>query len=248
MGLPGAVSLSGLILIKSHSKAIHVTSTLHDESTAVAVGLATQLREGTQQVHEGAENTSFIRKLMGGELDTSAFGLLASAHYDIYRAMEDLAQELADHPEVGKIIDTDLHRLATIEADLEFFLGENWRDERVVLPATMDYVAAIGKVAAAPHRFIAHHYTRYLGDLSGGQAIARVCARHYQLTEAAPGLLFYHFPEIPKPKVYKDAYRQTLDGMELSAQEREEVVAESIEVFGHNTKVFVQLQQAFDAN
>lgn len=221
-----------------------MTSVLQQEE--VVVGLATQLREGTAQVHENAEGSTFVRRLMGGELDTRAFALLASAHYDIYRAMEAISEQFAGHEVIGSIIDRDLFRVAALEADLEFFLGENWRQERVVLPATGAYVQAIEQIADAPHRFAAHHYTRYLGDLSGGQAIARLCSRHYGLTEAAPGLLFYHFPTIPKPKVYKDTYRQLLDDMPLSLEQREEVVAEAIAVFHHNTNVFVELQGAYN--
>lgn len=62
-----------------------------------------------------------------------------------------------------------LDRLAATRADLTALGQETPEDP---LPATADYAAAIRTTASTPERFIAHHYLRYLGDLSGGQAIA----------------------------------------------------------------------------
>ena len=43
-------------------------------------------------------------------------------------------------------------------------------------------------------RYLAHHYARYLGDLSGGQAVAVLMARHYGATPEQ--LCFYDFAEL----------------------------------------------------
>ena len=61
--------------------------------------------------------------------------------------------------------------------------------------------------------FVAHHYTRYLGDLSGGQAIGRILDREFAL--GGRRLAFYAFAAVPKPKPYKDAYRARLDALGL---------------------------------
>ncbi len=59
--------------------------------------------------------------------------------------------------------------------------------------------------------YVAHHYTRYLGDLSGGQAIGRILDRDFDL--GGRGISFYSFESVPKPKPYKDAYRARLDAL-----------------------------------
>ena len=50
--------------------------------------------------------------------------------------------------------------------------------------------------------FVAHHYTRYLGDLSGGQAIGRLMKRHFGFE--TNGILFYLFDQIADPKAFKE--------------------------------------------
>jgi heme oxygenase len=91
---------------------------------------------------------------------------------------------------------------------------------------------------------VAHHYTRYLGDLSGGRAIGRVLARTFDLDH--DGLAFYAFVDVPKPKPYKDAYRQRLDALDLTAQERLDVLAEVRLVFGLNEALFAELSADLD--
>lgn len=224
-----------------------MTTTLSSNAHDIREGLAAELRQATRAVHDDAEGSRFVTDLMEGQLDVSAFALMASQHLEIYRAMESVASRIDEHPIAGAIIDPALNRSEAIERDLEYYLGENWADFRVILDSTAAYVARIVTTLQAPHRFVAHHYTRYLGDLSGGQAIARLAARHYGLTEASAGLLFYHFPEIAKPKLYKDAYRAALNSLDLSEAERTELIAESIEVFRLNTRVFAELDRTYHA-
>ena len=86
---------------------------------------------------------------------------------------------------------------------------------------------------------IAHHYTRYLGDLSGGQAIGRILDRTFELD--GKGIAFYDFPEIEKPKIYKDGYRARLDALGMSAEEQDRVVDEVKVAFRLNQALFVEL-------
>ena len=89
---------------------------------------------------------------------------------------------------------------------------------------------------------MAHHYTRYLGDLSGGQAIGRVLARAYEL-EQPEGVRFYDFEDIPKPKPYKDAYRARLDALPLGEDDKAAVLAEVKVAFDLNGALFAELSR-----
>ncbi|WP_237196783.1 biliverdin-producing heme oxygenase [Rothia nasimurium] len=86
---------------------------------------------------------------------------------------------------------------------------------------------------------MAHHYLRYLGDLSGGQAVAALVARHYGVP--AEALSMYRFEELPKPKVFKDSYRGLLDDAPLTDAQHDALVDEALAGFDHNSRVFAQL-------
>ena len=58
-------------------------------------------------------------------------------------------------------------------------------------------------------RLIAHAYTRYLGDLSGGQILQRLLARSLELRPSE--LSFYDFPRFSDLDALKADYRKALD-------------------------------------
>ncbi|HWL59405.1 MAG TPA: biliverdin-producing heme oxygenase [Microbacteriaceae bacterium] len=207
---------------------------------APVLPLSTALRERTRTAHEDAETSPFIRELMEGKRSREEYIALAGQQYFIYQALEEVGAKLVDDPTVGAFIVPELARLAAIEADLDF-LSPGWRDELTPLPSTLAYVERIHGLADWPAGFLAHHYTRYLGDLSGGQVIRTMLQRHYGF--GAEGLEFYHFPGIPKAKVFKDEYRARLDGVVLDEVEFGRVLAEANAAFRCNEALFVELDQ-----
>ncbi len=98
-------------------------------------------------------------------------------------------------------------------------------------------------LATSPVHFIAHHYVRYLGDLSGGQMIGKKLSTVYGLGEA--GTSFYRFEQIPDPRAYKIAYRAKLDALDLPEEQAAALVAEAQQAFRHNGDVFVELGGIF---
>ena len=74
------------------------------------------------------------------------------------------------------------------------------------------YAAHLRAIADDDVRYLAHHYTRYLGDLSGGQAIAALVARHYGATPDQLG--FYRFDVAEDGVVrYKRGYREAMNAL-----------------------------------
>ena len=139
------------------------------------------------------------------------------------------------------LLDPVLDRTASLSADLERLTGPDWRDKIVALPATCDYVARLNDIrdTADGVRLIAHHYVRYLGDLSGGQVIARMVQRHYGVDPQA--LSFYRFAGVEKLKPYKDAYRAKLDSLRLDDAQRSRLLTEAGEAFIFNHNMFTDL-------
>lgn len=203
-----------------------------------------RLRASSAGAHESAEGSRFLHRLLTGELDRDAYALLAVQHFGIYRALESVAPSLSTDPIAGAFVDERLDRLSHLRADLEFFYGPRWRERLTILPATWAYAERIGDIGAKVPQFVAHHYVRYLGDLSGGLAIARIVARTHGLTLGEQGLLFHHFDQIPTPKTYKDAYRASLDDAPFTPEEQADVLEEVLLAYQLNSAVFADLDAA----
>jgi heme oxygenase len=110
-----------------------------------------------------------------------------------------------------------------------------------MLPATAAYVGRLSGIDPTDlPRYLAHHYTRYLGDLSGGQAIARLVARHYGAREDQ--LSFYRFDGIDTVP-FKREYREGLDHLGFDESQVATFLAEASESFRLNSALFADLAQ-----
>lgn len=202
------------------------------------------LRERTWTSHGDSEGADFMHDLMTGKGTRDDYIALVAQHYFIYEALEAAAARFANDPIAAPFISEQLTRLPALEADLRFLLGADWRDEIAPLPTTVRYVDRINEIADEGWAggFIAHHYTRYLGDLSGGQAIAKLMARQFGFE--TNGIGFYIFDQIASPKHFKDTYREQLDAVAWDAVERERVIDEVLAAYRFNTELFVDLSAA----
>jgi len=205
-------------------------------------GRAARVREATATQHRSTETRSFITDLMGGKLSLAAYTAYLAQFAYVYRALESRNPAPAD-PHL--ITDTRLHRMAAIEADLAALGAPDWEDAHPALPATQAYVERLLAVAHDVPRYLAHHYTRYLGDLSGGQAIAALVERHYGATPEQLG--FYRFEGIDTPVRFKRAYREALDALELNATADAAFIEEACAAFTYNGAIFDELLDVTDA-
>ena len=209
------------------------------ESQIATEPLSLALKTSTAIAHERAEHSTFMDELLGGRLSVAEFTRLQEQSWLFYTALEKAARAVADDPIAADIVDPLLERVPALEADLDALHGSTtWRDAVRPLPATEEYIARLEDIAAHNDaaRLVAHHYVRYLGDLSGGQVIGRMMQRHYGLGEDC--LSFYRFADIPKVKPYKDQYRATLDALPLSSTDRQRLLAEATDAFVFNLNVF----------
>jgi heme oxygenase len=202
--------------------------------------LSTLLRSGSQAEHTAAEGSTFMSELLAGRIDAPGYAHFLGLLRRVYEALESTASELSADPIASAVIDPAIERLAAIDADLD-----HWGRVVVDSPAADAYVARIRQSASWGGLFVAHHYTRYLGDLSGGQAIGRIIAREFGLDGV--GTAFYSFEHVPKPKLYKDAYRARLDALPLDAAERQRVLDEVRAVFALNGGLFAEMTTHLDA-
>ena len=201
------------------------------------------LRERTRSGHSQSEGATFMTDLMEGRGSRDDYVALVAQHYFIYEALEAAAEAQKDDAVSAAFITPQLIRLPALEDDLQFLLGDGWRGQISPLPTTSRYVERINEVAATwSGGFIAHHYTRYLGDLSGGQIIRTLMQRQFGFETNGVG--FYLFDQIAKPKEFKETYRDQLDAVAWDAAERERVIDEVMIAYRFNTELFVDLAHA----
>ncbi|GAA4474440.1 biliverdin-producing heme oxygenase [Rhodococcus olei] len=216
-----------------------------DSAATTTPGLAERIKTQTDAAHRRTEQSRFVGELLAGKLTPAAHAALIGQTYLVYRTLEDAGRAHADHPVVAPFLGDELLRTDALEADLEFLLGAGWRDQVTALPATQRYIDRLNEVAFDwPAGFVAHHYIRYLGDLSGGQIIRRMLERAYGYT--TDGLRFYIFDRIEKPKLYKDAYRAKLDDAPLTADEQQRLIDEVNLAYDLNGALFADLEADID--
>jgi heme oxygenase len=202
------------------------------------------LRERTWSGHGESEGAGFMHDLMTGKGTREDYIALVVQHYFVYEALEAAARTFEADAEAQPFLSDQLTRMPALEADLVFLLGDDWRAQITPLPSTEHYVARIREIEAEGWSggFVAHHYTRYLGDLSGGQAIGRLMKRHFGFE--TNGILFYLFDQIADPKAFKETYREQLDAATWDAVERERVIDEVLVAYRFNTEMFEDLTAA----
>jgi len=207
---------------------------------ANVTGLAGALRHGTSDAHEAAEGSAFVQQLTTGSLPIAAYTALVVQNHAIYTTLERVGEQWRHDPVAGVFVADELLRVPSLEGDLRGLLGSSWRAgaEQRIEAATRRYVIHLENVSDDwPAGFVAHHYVRYLGDLSGGQILRRSLERAYPNAPTA----FYTFERIAKVKPFRDRYRALLDAMPIGVAEQRRVVAEALIAFDLNRAVFGDL-------
>ncbi|OOC52790.1 MULTISPECIES: biliverdin-producing heme oxygenase [Nocardiopsis] len=203
-----------------------------------------RLRAATWSDHRAAEDHGFTRALMDGTLSRAGYAGMVAQHYFAYVALEETGALLADDPVAGGFHRPELERIPALVRDLEHLLGADWRERISPTPATRTYAARIAQMADHPEGYVAHHYTRYMGDVSGGQFIRRVAAGAYGLTDEA-GVAFYVFDGLGSLPRFRAGYRERLDSLGLDEAAEARLVAETRLAYQLNTEVFADLGRMY---
>ncbi|MGO1661768.1 MAG: heme oxygenase (biliverdin-producing) [Canibacter sp.] len=216
----------------------------------MSTSLSQTLREvsfgGHEEPEEKLPEPNYHTAYLRGGLNVAGVAAQFAQHFLMYEALENATQAYADKKgEFFAFWLPELHRLPALRDDLQFWLGDNWEAEvrsNYADPGITNYVNRINAVAPTsfPH-YVAHHYTRYLADLSGGFMIAKMFRKHY----GDEGTSFYSFPEIPDPKQYKNDYRALLDSLEFTDDEIQTIAGEVKLAYQLNNTAGADLQARF---
>lgn len=193
-----------------------------------------RLREFTATGHDDVEHRGFIVGLMDGSLNRRAYAMLLNQYALIHARLERRMRDFADHPVLAPFVDSRLDRHARTVSDL-IMIGEMGLP---VVSATADYLHRLDAIST-PEELLAHHYTRYLGDLSGGQAIGARMAEHYGL--GTDELTIWDYSALGGIAAYKDSYRAKLDGVSGCGGDEFIVSFEAGTAFELNSEILTQL-------
>lgn len=208
----------------------------------MSVNLATQLREGTKKAHTNAENVGFVKCFLKGVVEKNSYRNLVKNLYFVYSAMEEEMQRHQQHPILSQVYFAELNRKQSLEKDLQFYYGAGWREQVAPSAAGEAYVQRIREISEKePELLVAHSYTRYLGDLSGGQILKKIAQRGMNLVDGE-GTAFYEFPEISDEKAFKNMYRQRMNDLPIDQATADRMVNEANAAFDMNMKMFNELE------
>lgn len=125
------------------------------------------LRELTKEAHTNAEKSEFVKILFSGHIDPKLYANYLKNQHPMYEILEVCAmphQLLTGLP--------DIRRAPAILADFQELWGDD-PNEPVILPVVKRYMDHIMSIKNDPKKLMAHLYVRHMGDLAGGQMIAK---------------------------------------------------------------------------
>lgn len=207
--------------------------------------LASQLREGTKHSHTMAENTAYMKCFLKGIVEKEPFRKLLANLYFVYSTLEAELLRHRNHPVVGLIYFPELNRTENLEKDLAFYYGDNWQAEIAPSEAGKVYVERIKEISnSKPALLVAHSYVRYMGDLSGGQALKNIVRSALSLPPDR-GTNFHQFdafPSVEARREFKGKYRDALNSLPVDNELIEKIVAEANDAFALNRDVMHSLE------
>lgn len=208
-----------------------------DESVTGAAALSLRLRDATKEDHVAAERSPFMGRLLRGQAARQEYSAYLASLLPVYVALE---ETLPTMPEwVRDLHPSALLRQASLVADLRAL--SNADGPPAPVPSAVGLADRVREMAERPGPWVAHAWVRYMGDLSGGQVLARIVARSYGLADDV-GTAFYRFPEISDGDAFKATYRDGLDRAPLIEAEVGAAVEEARAAFATHRRIFAELE------
>jgi heme oxygenase (biliverdin-producing, ferredoxin) len=123
------------------------------------------LKELTAAAHNEAETQPFVKLIFSGDISKEDYTKFLFNQYAAYSTLESLADT------AGLLTDLlDIKRADKINEDIHE-LGCPLPEE--LLPSTLAYIEHLVSIKDEPQKLLSHIYVRHMGDLYGGQMIAK---------------------------------------------------------------------------
>ena len=200
--------------------------------------LAQRLRESTRALHADVERAGAMGALLQGRLERGGYVAMLRNLHAVYAALESALAAQAAAPLLQSFDLPALARADALAADLALLHGADWAAALPLAPAAAAYARRLAALPATA--LVAHAYVRYLGDLSGGQVLARLGARRYGIAAGA-GTRFYEFGDEARALALKQSFRDALSALPVTAAEADAVVDEALWAFRQHRLLFDEL-------
>jgi heme oxygenase len=201
--------------------------------------LSTRMRASTAGTHALAERSGVVAAILAGRVSRFGYALYLRNLLPAYRSMEQALERREALAAITQLARPALYRADRIDADLVALIGPDWSDQVPLLPAGERYAARVEWAGADEGgKLIAHAYTRYLGDLSGGQILRRRLA--HQFGPEFP-LAFAEFPAIDGVGAFAGAFRAALDCAGARVTDEAGVLQEAVVAFELNIDISLEV-------
>ncbi len=152
------------------------------------------LKELTAEKHKSAERQEFVKVLFSGNIHPEFYATFLANQHPVYEILE--VNAMLHRLVMGM---PDIRRAPAINSDF-LELWPHTDKKPVILPVVDKYIKHILNLSSKdPNKLMAHIYVRHMGDLAGGQMIAK----------RVPGSgKFYQFED---PEALKIAIREKID-------------------------------------
>jgi heme oxygenase len=224
---PWDASVSGMSIDHSAARGDPQPHGSASQPTLIAL-----LRGGTRELHVQAERSGIVRKILQGHASALGYAMYLRNLLPAYRMLEGELDRHRSAPAIRNLVRPEIYRSHALELDLLSIHGPQWR-ELPVLPSASRYERQISaSTRAGALRLIGHAYTRYLGDLSGGQVMKRLLAKTLSLN--AEQMRFHAFPAIADIESFKCEYCSAIDLVGTMVDDVEPVIVEAKRAFELN--------------
>ncbi|QYE99670.1 biliverdin-producing heme oxygenase [Paraclostridium sordellii] len=176
------------------------------------------IQQSTKKLHDMAENTGFIKRLVDGNATVESYGEYIYNLYFVYKAIEENLEKHKNDIVLKEFITPEVFRAESLLKDSKFLLGYEL-DSVEICDSTRVFVDRLEEISQTnPKLLVAHAYTRYLADLFGGRTIFKIIKDNYDIHN--DGLNYYMFDEIPDLKAFVMDYHRKLDLIDLNDDEK----------------------------
>jgi heme oxygenase (biliverdin-producing, ferredoxin) len=206
------------------------------------MSFADALRQRTGDLHGEAERSGVVLDIVRRRVTRHGYALYLRNLLPAYQQLERCLVLQGEQPALQGIARPELFRSRALESDLQILWGAGWDRYLPVLASSSRYadrVARAGRGDGSP--LIAHAYTRYLGDLNGGQVLSRILARSLGIDARA--LSYYEFADIADVPRFVAHYRVALDRAGDALLHAGEVLEEAELAFRLNIDLSLEVQQ-----
>ncbi|CEN74957.1 heme oxygenase [[Clostridium] sordellii] len=176
------------------------------------------IQQSTKKLHDMAENTGFIKRLVDGNATVESYGEYIYNLYFVYKAIEENLEKHKNDIVLKEFITPEVFRAESLLKDSKFLLGYEL-DSVEICDSTRVFVDRLEEISQInPKLLVAHAYTRYLADLFGGRTIFKIIKDNYDIHN--DGLNYYMFDEIPDLKAFVMDYHKKLDLIDLNDDDK----------------------------